>query len=120
VIHTLCAPPQRPLGTLPPYLCACFSIHVGRLQLGVPEQRVHLLVKVLPTTKGGGAKTAPHLEREADRARGPGQIDQGPAVAAMAAGGRRRTGGTRGSRCGDLHVQGQALILEGQGLHLER
>jgi len=38
----------------------------------------------------------------------------------MAAGGRLRTGGTWGGRGGDFHVQGQALVFEGEGLHLER
>jgi hypothetical protein len=38
----------------------------------------------------------------------------------MAAGGRLRTGRTAGSGGGDLHVQGQAMLLDGEGLHLER
>src|SRR6516165_5676363 len=38
----------------------------------------------------------------------------------MAAGGRLRTGGTWDGRGGDFHVQGQALVFEGEGLHLER
>ncbi len=82
--------------------------------------RRHALGEGLPTTGGGIAKKAPHLEREADRERRPGQIGQRPAVTAMNAGGRLRTGGTGGGRCGDLHVQGQAMVLEGESLHLER
>jgi hypothetical protein len=74
----------------------------------------------LPTTGGGVAKKAPDVEEEAHRDCGPGQIGQGPAVAAMAAGRRLRTGGTGGSRRRDLHVQGQALVFEGKSLHLER
>jgi hypothetical protein len=38
----------------------------------------------------------------------------------MAAGGRLRTGRTWGGRGGDFHVQGQALVFEGEGLRLER
>src|SRR5919109_4055947 len=38
----------------------------------------------------------------------------------MHASGGLRTGGTGGGRGGDLHVQGQALVLERESLHLER
>jgi hypothetical protein len=82
--------------------------------------RRHLLGKGPPTTRGGIAKKATDVEGEADRERRPGQISEGPVVATMAAGGRLRTGGTRGGGCGHLHVEGQALVLGGEGLHLER
>ena len=51
------------------------------------------------------------------RDRDSGQIGQGPAVGTMAAGGRRRTGGTDGGGHGHLHDQGQALVFDGEGLH---
>src|SRR5215470_16176531 len=79
-----------------------------------------LSVKVCRGQEGVSQKKAPHLEREADRARRPGQIGQRPAVIAMNAGSRLRTGRTGGGGGGHLHVQGQALILEREGLHLER
>jgi hypothetical protein len=49
--------------------------------------RRHPLGEGLPRTRGGVATKAPHLEREEDRARRPGQIGQGPAIIAMNAGG---------------------------------
>ena len=49
--------------------------------------RRHPLGEGLPRTRGGVTKKAPHLEREADRERRPGQIGQRPAVIAMHTGG---------------------------------
>src|SRR5207244_13583324 len=69
--------------------------------------RRHPLGEGLPRTRGGVTKKAPHLEREADRERRPGQIGQRTAVTAMNAGGRLRTGGTGGCRGCDLPVQGK-------------
>jgi hypothetical protein len=82
--------------------------------------RRHPLGEGPPPTRGGITKEAPDMEVEAHGDSGPGQIRQSPAIAAMAAAGWLRTGGTGSGRGYHLDVQGQALVLKGEGLHLER